>query len=59
MENNDKKNIFTRRSFLKGLGIGTVAVGASTITGCAGGEQHDTQQEPPIGKMTCRSWATA
>lgn len=59
MENNDKKNIFTRRSFLKGLGIGTVAVGASTITGCAGGEQHDTQQEPPIGKMTYRTCPTS
>ena len=59
MENNDKKNIFTRRSFLKGLGIGTVAVGAYTITGCAGGEQHDTQQEPPIGKMTYRTCPTS
>ena len=54
MDNERKKNIFTRRSFLKGLGIGTAAVAAPAIVSCAKGGEQVGEQEPPIGKMTYR-----
>ena len=54
MDNEKKKNIFSRRSFLKGLGIGTAAVAVPTIVGCAKDGEQVGEQEPPIGKMTYR-----
>lgn len=58
MDNKQKKNIFTRRSFLKGLGIGAAAVAAPTIVSCTKDEQV-SEQEPPIGKMTYRTCPTS
>ena len=54
MDNEKKKNIFSRRSFLKGLGIGAAAVAVPTIVGCAKDGEQVGEQEPPIGKMTYR-----
>lgn len=54
MDSEKKKNIFSRRSFLKGLGIGTAAVAVPTIVGCAKDGEQVGEQEPPIGKMTYR-----
>ncbi len=56
----NKKNIFSRRSFLKGLGIGTAAVAApATIVSCAKESAADGEQEPPVGKMTYRTQPTS
>ena len=54
MDSEKKKNIFSRRSFLKGLGIGTAAVAVPTIVGCAKDGEQVGEQDPPIGKMTYR-----
>lgn len=59
MEKENKKNIFSRRSFLKGLGLGTAAVAAPTIVSCAKGDKQVGEQEPPIGKMTYRTCPTS
>ena len=49
----NKHNI-SRRSFLKTLGLGTMAVSTPAIVGCASGERNTTDTEPPVGKMTYR-----
>lgn len=60
MNNERKKAIFSRRSFLKGLGIGTAAVAApAAIVSCAKGDSQVSEQEPPIGKMTYRICPTS
>ncbi len=57
--NKNKKNtLFSRRSFLKGLGIGTAAVAAPSIVSCAKDNSTDGEQEPPVGKMTYRTQPT-
>lgn len=60
MNNEKKKAIFSRRSFLKGLGISTAAVAApAAIVSCAKGDSQVSEQEPPIGKMTYRICPTS
>ena len=46
--------IFTRRSFLKALGLGGATVAAGSVASCATGEKEASLTEPPVGKMTYR-----
>lgn len=46
----------SRRTFLKTLGLGSAAVAAPTLAGCAGGSQSPAgQDEIPTDKMTMRT----
>ena len=46
---------FSRRTFLKALGLGTAAATAPAIVSCARGDDKKIPtQEPPVGKMTYR-----
>lgn len=46
---------FTRRSFIKALGLGTAAVAAPAVVSCASDDSQDKADiEPPKGKMTFR-----
>ncbi len=54
---NKNKNILSRRSFLKALGLGGAAAAtAGTVVSCATGSDEKKQSltEPPVGKMTYR-----
>ena len=52
--NDNTSKTFTRRSFLKTLGLGGAAIAAGSVVSCATGDKQDNPQEPPVGKMTYR-----
>ena len=53
--NHNGSKTFSRRSFLKALGLGTATIAAPTLVGCATGDgKKSSAQEPPVGKMTYR-----
>ncbi|MBO7609222.1 MAG: aldo/keto reductase [Muribaculaceae bacterium] len=53
-----ENKIYSRRSFLKALGIGTAAATAPAVVSCVSSEDNEvnvTPQEPPVGKMVYRT----
>lgn len=54
-DNNKKSKIFSRRTFLKGLGLTGAATAVPAIVSCASGDGDDGGNEPPKGKMTYRT----
>ena len=52
--NNKGGKAFSRRTFLKALGLGTATAAAPVIVSCATDSKKGNAQEPPVGKMTYR-----
>ena len=50
-------NNYTRRTFLKALGLGAATAATPAIVSCATGDEKPvaSEQEPPVGKMTYRT----
>ena len=55
--NNKGGKAFSRRTFLKALGLGTATAAAPAIVSCATDSKKGNAQEPPVGKMTYRATA--
>ena len=54
-DNQQGGKTFSRRTFLKALGLGTATAAAPAIVSCASGDGPKANaKEPPVGKMTYR-----
>ena len=54
-DNQQGGKTFSRRTFLKALGLGTATAAAPAIVSCASGDSPKANaKEPPVGKMTYR-----
>lgn len=53
--NDNNSKTYSRRSFLKALGLSGATVAAGSVVSCATGDKNENPQEPPVGKMTYRT----